>query len=197
MVYTSSFKVPSSQFQSINMTPQRLPIRTTGSGDGDGPDSVALQLHPVPSRQSLIVKVAPPKMPVAGIDHVPCDIVLVIDVSTSMEDDAPVPGEAERTGLSVLDLTKHAALTIIETLNDKDRLGIVSFSTKSTIVQTLTYMDIDKKEEARKKIKALDPNGSTNLWHGIHDGIRVFDESLNNGNVRAMMVLTDGMPNHM
>lgn len=151
----------------------------------------------MPSRESLVVKVIPPRTPAAQIEHVPCDIVLVIDVSTSMEDDAPVPGENEKTGLTVLDLTKHAALTIIETLNDKDRLGIVSFSTKSTIVQTLTYMDIDKKEEARKKIKALEPNGSTNLWHGIHDGIRVFTESLKIGNVGAMMVLTDGMPNHM
>jgi Mg-chelatase subunit ChlD len=58
-------------------------------------------------------------------------------------------------------------------------------------------MDENKKEVARKKIKALDPNGSTNLWHGIQDGIKVFDKSAKNGNVCAMMVLTDGMPNHM
>jgi Mg-chelatase subunit ChlD len=176
---------------------QRIPIRNVAKQHGADPDSAALQLHPVPAKESLVVRIAPPQKPAVQVEHVPCDIVLVIDVSTSMEDDAPVPGETERTGLSVLDLTKHAALTIIETLNDRDRLGIVSFSTKSTIVQTLTHMDIDKKEEARKKIKALDPNGSTNLWHGIQDGIRVFNESLNNGNVRAMMVLTDGMPNHM
>ncbi|KAG8424013.1 hypothetical protein J3458_000853 [Metarhizium acridum] len=179
------------------MPTQRVPIRTARPADDVGPGSTALELHPIPSRRSLVVKVVPPRAPAAQIEHVPCDIVLVLDVSTSMEDDAPVPGEAEKTGLTVLDLTKHAALTIIETLNEKDRLGIVSFATNSTIVQTLTHMDISNKEEARRKIKALDPNGSTNLWHGIRDGIQAFEQSSENGNIRAMMVLTDGMPNHM
>ncbi|KIE01694.1 U-box domain-containing protein, partial [Metarhizium majus ARSEF 297] len=179
------------------MPKQRVPIRNARPADDVGPSPVALQLHPIPSKRSLVVKVVPPRAPAAQIEHVPCDIVLVLDVSTSMEDDAPVPGETERTGLTVLDLTKHAALTIIETLNDRDRLGIVSFATNSTIVQTLTHMDTSNKDEARRKIKALDPNGSTNLWHGIRDGIQIFEQSAENGNIRAMMVLTDGMPNHM
>ncbi|QUC23766.1 uncharacterized protein UV8b_08007 [Ustilaginoidea virens] len=175
----------------------RIPLRNGAPAGQAGPGLAALQLHPVPSKQSLLVKVVPPRVPASHIEHVPCDIVLVVDVSTSMQDDAPVPGENESTGLSVLDVTKHAALTILETLNDKDRLGIVTFSTKSTIVQPLTYMDVDEKEQARSSIKRLEPNGSTNLWHGIQDGIRVFEEALDNANVRAMMILTDGMPNHM
>lgn len=176
---------------------QRIPIRQTGSDDAVPPGLAAVQLHPVPSKQALIVKVVTPTAPTSDLDHVPCDIVLVIDVSTSMDEDAPVPGDTERTGLSVMDLTKHAALTILETLNDKDRLGIVTFGTRSTVVQSLTYMDSDTKHATREKINKLHPNGSTNLWHGIQNGIRVFDESLDNGNVRAMAVLTDGMPNHM
>ncbi|KAG6018641.1 hypothetical protein E4U41_003688 [Claviceps citrina] len=177
---------------------QRIPIREAASGDDPVASGLAaVQLHPVPSKQALLVKVVTPSAPTSDVEHVPCDIVLVIDVSTSMNDDATVPGEAERTGLSVMDLTKHAALTILETLNEKDRLGIVTFGTRSTMVQSLTYMDRDRKDAARDKIKTLSPIGSTNLWHGIQNGIRVFDESLDNGNVRAMMVLTDGMPNHM
>ncbi|KAG5982030.1 hypothetical protein E4U55_002399 [Claviceps digitariae] len=171
---------------------QRIPL-----SDVVHPGLAAVQLHSVPSKQAVLVKIVTPKAPTSDIEHVPCDIVLVIDVSTSMGDDAPVPGDTERTGLSVMDLTKHAALTIVETLNDKDRLGIVTFGTRSMIVQSLTYMDGENKDTARQKIHHLHPNGSTNLWHGIQNGIRVFDESLDNGNVRAMMVLTDGMPNHM
>ncbi|KAG6279720.1 hypothetical protein E4U47_002740 [Claviceps purpurea] len=113
-----------------------------------------------------------------------------------MRDDAPVPGDSEPTGLSVMDLIKHAALTILQTLNPEDRLGIVVFGTRSTVVQSLLYMNERNKKTAGAKIKGLRPSGSTNLWHGIQNGIRVFDESLDNGNVRAMMVLTDGMPNH-
>lgn len=180
------------------LTPlQKIPLRAAAAGADAPPDSAALQLHPVPSKQALIVKVVPPRVPPIDIEHVPCDIVLIIDVSTSMYDAAPVPGEAESTGLSVLDLTKHAALTIIETLNDQDRLGIVTFGTQSTIVQALTFMDSDAKDAARSKIKALRPNGSTNLWYGLRDGIQVFNEAPKSKNVPAMMLLTDGMPNHM
>ena len=62
------------------------------------------------------------------------------DVSGSMTADAPVPTkpgeEVERTGLSVLDLPKHAARTIVETLNENDRLAIVTFASASTVSLT-------------------------------------------------------------
>jgi hypothetical protein len=41
--------------------------------------------------------------------------------------------EEEEYGLSVLDLVKHAARTIIETLDARDRLGIVAFSTRTEV----------------------------------------------------------------
>lgn len=51
---------------------------------------------------------------------------------------APLPdvadqSEKEAGGLSILDLTKHAARTILETMKDGDRLGIVTFSTDATV----------------------------------------------------------------
>ncbi|KAG5966055.1 hypothetical protein E4U57_003156 [Claviceps arundinis] len=176
----------------------RIPLRQAQpvSDDAAPPVSAVVQLHPVPVKKALLVKVVTPNAPVCHVDHVPCDIVLVLDVSTSMRDDAPVPGDSEPTGLSVMDLIKHAALTILQTLTPGDRLGIVVFGTRSTVIQSLLYMNEGNKKTARAKIKGLRSSGSTNLWHGIQNGIRVFDESLDNGNVRAMMVLTDGMPNH-
>ena len=82
---------------------------------------------------------SPPKEPQnLNSGHVPCDIVLIIDVSGSMGIDAPVPthpGEPEeRNGLNVLDLVKHASLTILESLNETDRLGIVTFSSKARVL---------------------------------------------------------------
>lgn len=112
---------------------------------------------------------------------------------------ADVPGEdpAESTGLSVLDLVKHASLTVIETMNENDRLGIVTFSSKSTVVQALTPMTKKNKDAARKNIKGLRCYDATNLWHGILDGVKVVKEGGDSSRVPAVLVLTDGMPNHM
>jgi hypothetical protein len=81
----------------------------------------------------LIVKVVPPTEPVADQRRGPVEIVLLIDVSLSMNELAPVPPsegeESEQKGFTVLDLTMHAACTIAESLNKHDTLCIVTFST--------------------------------------------------------------------
>ncbi|KAK2027076.1 von Willebrand factor type A domain-containing protein [Colletotrichum zoysiae] len=177
---------------------------TTSTVQGDAPsEDVALSLHPLASRDGLIAKIAPPTQPPKPIAHVPCDIVLVIDVSGSMGCNAPVPAnpgeEAENYGLSVLDLVKHAARTVLETLDDGDRLGIVTFASKAKVVQKLTPMDAKNKALAERNIGDMAPVDATNLWHGLLEGIKLFNAAgeANTGRVPAMMVLTDGMPNHM
>lgn len=130
--------------------------------------------------------------------HVPCDIALVIDVSGSMGCDAPVPGETtEKTGLSVLDLVKHACRTILSTMDERDRLAIVTFSTRSKVLQPLLSMTAENKKDAHIAIDNMKLEGCTNLWHGLRDGIRLFQDEEHSGRVPAIMVLTDGAPNHM
>ncbi|WQF86703.1 Putative VWA-Hint protein, Vwaint [Colletotrichum destructivum] len=176
---------------------------TTIQGDTLPEDDVALSIHPLPSKDGLIAKITPPKQPVKPIVHVPCDIVLVIDVSGSMGCNAPVPAnpgeETENYGLSVLDLVKHAARTILETMDDGDRLGIVTFASKAKVVQKLTPMNKKNKALAEKNINGMRPIDATNLWHGLVEGIKLFNAGgeVNTGRVPAVMVLTDGMPNHM
>ncbi|CAG9943646.1 unnamed protein product, partial [Clonostachys rosea f. rosea IK726] len=186
----------------------RIPIRgpsTVNEKTGSSQASLlhaSISLHPVSAKEALIVKVTPPHAPVENIDptnppHVACDIVLVIDVSGSMGAPADVPGEVESTGLSVLDLTKHAAMTIIETLNEGDRLGIVTFGSKSNIVLNLTSMDKTNKDKAREKVRDIESRDATNLWHGMLDGIKVLRQGKPSSRVPALMILTDGKPNHM
>ncbi|KAI1757878.1 U-box domain-containing protein [Xylaria castorea] len=179
-------------------------IKSIATLDSDKDDSVpVVTIHPIESKCGVLVKVQPPFQPLdSAIDHNPCDIVLVIDVSGSMNEEAPAPAAAtgegnEHFGLSVLDLTKHAARTIVSTLNEGDRLGIVTFSHGATIVQKLVPMTKAHKEEVNAKIDRIEASGQTNLWSGINSGLKLFQRSDRGVGVPALMVLTDGQPNHM
>ncbi|KAK1836764.1 ribosomal protein L13e-domain-containing protein [Podospora conica] len=160
----------------------------------------SIEIHPLPSKEGLIVRVIPPTEPVREtMKRTPVDIVLVIDVSGSMKGAAPAPHEpgetVEDNGLSVMDLTKHAAKTILETLDENDRLGIVSFSKEAKVVQPLTAMTSIEKKAAAKRVEELKPESATNLWAGIVSGIQLFENTNPTGNMPALMVLTDGLPN--
>lgn len=62
--------------------------------------------------------------------HIPNDIVCIIDISGSMQEEAMVKNEQgikEGKGLSVLDVLKHAIRTTISNLQETDRFALVSF----------------------------------------------------------------------
>ena len=167
-------------------------------------DNINLQIHPLASNngESVLISIQPPKAPQDELPHVPVDIVLVIDISISMSWSAPLPDtqdriERESTGLSVLDLTKHAVKTVLAPLNEHDRLALVVFSHDGRIVQDLSYMTKSGKQQMLTKLEALTPEPYTNLWGGIKTGLKVFENATNINNVQGMFVLTDGMPNHM
>jgi len=119
---------------------QTLPIRQKLLLDTNHqPD---LKIHPLPSADGLLVKIQPPREPLnTELVHIPCDIILIINVFSNMAEEATVPsrfGEnKESYGFSVLDLTKHAARIIMETLNEHDYLGIVTFSQSSKVRDSL------------------------------------------------------------
>ncbi|KAL1953818.1 hypothetical protein VTO42DRAFT_2145 [Malbranchea cinnamomea] len=110
----------------------------------------------------------------APILHVPCDIVLVINIFGSMIAEAPIHTEAgkkEETSLPVLDLTKHAARTIIETLNKNDRVGVVIFSREARMVYDISPTNPENRTAALTKIERLRPDSLANLSHGINPDI--------------------------
>lgn len=174
-----------------------IPFRSKQSGDCSG-----LEIHQLPDDHGVLLSFKPPVMPDADLPHVPVDITLVIDVSGSMQSAAPLPDtqdaeERESAGLSILDLTKHAARTILASLNEKDRLAIVTFSTEAMIVQQLTHVTEFNRSILETKIDALHHQSATNLWGGIKSGLTTFEKASKINNVQGMFVLTDGMPNHM
>ena len=73
--------------------------------------------------------------------HHPTTIVCVLDVSYSMDSIATIHGDNEgRSGLTLLDIVKHATRTVIESLGGHDSLAIVTYSDISSVVLPLTKM---------------------------------------------------------
>lgn len=123
----------------LNLNALRLALGLKKQKQSESP---FIRLYPVASEndRGVIVKIQPHKKPANRKLHVPCDLVLSIDVSGSMQIAAPMPSQPgedaapmEDAGLSVLDLVKHAARTIMETLDSEDRLGIVTFSSNAKV----------------------------------------------------------------
>ncbi|KAG8913577.1 hypothetical protein FRC01_004479, partial [Tulasnella sp. 417] len=162
-----------------------------------------------PSGKDILITIKPPAAPTAAVPkkekdekeekeelkakRAPVDFVLTIDVSGSMAEEAPVPGDNERTGLSVLDVVKHAANTIITTMRPDDRIAIVSFTGTAKVssrlrvlwkicfklVKTrkvelpLTHTTEEGKAKALKQVESLEPLDSTNLWDGLKQSMNI------------------------
>lgn len=96
----------------------------------------------VPNSNSVLFSIRPPLMP-NNLERSPVDIALVIDTSGSMFSEAPLPGSQDRSesaALSILDLVKHAALTIVETLTSGDRLALITFSDDAKVCTSSIYI---------------------------------------------------------
>ena len=113
----------------------------------------------------VLISLIPPREPSTLLKRVPCDIVLVIDVSASMEEDALLPQGQERTGLSNLDLTRHVATTIIESLDEGDRVGLIVFSTQVTKLSPLMPVTAANKQAILEKVEDVPQRRAAEIRH--------------------------------
>lgn len=147
----------------------------------------------------LLVTVKTP----AGSERVPVDLVCVIDVSGSMDEMANIKKYdgngyeiVECSGLTILDVVKHALKMIITSLSDRDRLALVTFSNVGLREFPLTVMNDAGKARVTAIVEEWRTRGCTNLWHGLEIGMDVFRESRGPSfRTRSLFLLTDGQPN--
>ena len=139
----------------------------------------------------VTVTIQPPNIPEGGMS---IDAVFVIDVSGSMSASADIE-DAESTGLSVLDLTKHSTKTCIMGLGDNDRISLVKFSNEAQIILPLTYMTPAGKASACSALNTMQPDSATNLWAGLHLGLETLRQNKRDNTNSSLYLLTDGVPN--
>ena len=103
-------------------------------------------------------------------------VLVTVDVSGSMGGKASIPG-AENSGLTLLDITKHALKTVITSLQEQDRISLVSYSNAATVVCGLTPMTAAGKARVLGLVDTLYADGMTNLWDGLKKGLDTLTEA--------------------
>ena len=106
------------------------------------------------------------------------DVVLLIDTSASMEGDKIRGAE-------------DAAKAFIELLSPGDSLSAVIFGADVEWMARDLRMDHQGKEEAKRSIDHLIPDGDTSLYQAVSEGYQ-FLEQRGPGRTRALIVLSDG-----
>lgn len=167
-------------------------------------DSLSLSLTIAPKEENdstMMISIHPPT------NHLhqrsPLDLVCVVDVSGSMGEPASIKG-MEDSGLSLLDIVKHALKTIVVMLSDEDRIALVTYSNDARVVFSLTVLNRAGRARVNSLIEGLTAGGMTNLWDGLSKGLDVLwtdtlrtqattNEMLSRNS--AIFLLTDGIPN--
>ena len=118
----------------------------------------------------------------------PIDVVLVIDRSGSMSE-TDMEGDETR-----MKAAKAAASTFIGQMNpDRDQIGLVSFSSSTTVDNELN----DSFEEVNTTLNNLNATGATQLRRGIYEAIRMQNKSSHDPDaIKAVVIMTDGEWNY-
>ena len=127
----------------------------------------------------------------------PVDIVAVIDISGSMDTSAKIQqnGNYVDIGFTILDVTKHALNTILESMKPSDRISIITFSNDAQTICDLTYINDSNKRVIKSQINSLQTAGATNIWAGLNKGLNQYHNDKNNINrIKSLLLLTDGIP---
>jgi uncharacterized repeat protein (TIGR01451 family) len=122
------------------------------------------------------------------VDRTKLDVVLVQDVSGSMNDPA---GEGV-TGTTRLTASQKAAITFVLRLRDTDRAAVVAYNKDADLVQQLTT----NKSSITDTIAGLKAEGCTNMVDGIkvsHSEL-VTSERSDLETIKALILLSDGYP---
>ena len=133
-----------------------------------------------------------------NINHLSQDIILVIDHSGSMAESVEAKdsdGNQLENGFSILDIVKHAANTIIKTIDKNSRLSIIIFDNEIDILLPLNFMTEINQTRAISIINTIIPRGQTNIYGAIEKAIEILDNRDDQSNNGAIIMLTDGIPN--
>ena len=158
----------------------------------DSLDSIKLKSYYLDNK--LFVNIDMPDIDVRP----PIDIVLCIDVSYSMYDEATLKGDQNENishGFSILSLTVTAAKTILQSLNENDNISIVTYSSEALTVVNNQPCTPENKVLIESELDSLKPISNTNMWAGMIQSLDILRTSSVPNKLKGIILLTDGIPN--
>ncbi|MGB8214380.1 MAG: VWA domain-containing protein [Anaerolineales bacterium] len=109
----------------------------------------------------------------------PVDIVVVMDISGSMQGDK-------------INSARASLIQFIGKLDDRDRLKIVTFSDDITTITPLTPVG-GKRQAVIDSVSGIFENGNTRLYDAVDSNYQNLLQEGDPKHIRAMVVLTDGL----
>ena len=147
--------------------------------DGETPFSVYTEMSECPwnnSKQLLLIGLQGKEVDISNIP--PSNLVFLLDVSGSMQDENKLP------------LVKQAFLLLLENLRPSDRISIVTYAGNESVV--LRGVAGDNKIEISNAIQNLEAGGTTAGASGIQTAYKIAGENfIEEGNNRVILA-TDG-----
>ncbi len=146
---------------------------------GSAPFSVTTETAACPwNREHRLVHIGLQGRRVATEDLPPANLVFLLDVSGSMNDERKLP------------LVKSALRMLTEQLTARDRVAIVVYAGSGGLVLPSTTGD--RKGEILAALDQLEAGGSTNGGQGIQLAYRVAQENFIQGGTNRVILATDG-----
>lgn len=112
----------------------------------------------------------------------PLNLALVIDRSGSM-------------GGQKIEYTRQAALQILDSLKEKDRVAIVVYDNEILVLSPAVEASKENLAALRRQVKALEARGSTDLGGGWLRGCECIAEEMPEGALTRALLISDGLAN--
>ena len=143
------------------------------------PFSVTTELSDCPwNQEARLLRLAIKTKSIDVSERPPCNLVFLLDVSGSMSAPDKLP------------LLKSSLKTLVDNLDDADRIAIVTYAGASGLV--LPSTPASERATILESIDRLEAGGSTNGASGIELAYQVARESGSDGSVNRVILATDG-----
>jgi Ca-activated chloride channel family protein len=188
-VDTVSYQITKASLES-NSLPKKSSVRVEefinnfsyNYGSSDDVFSISAEVAPSPYRPGFhLLHVGVKAKYVADQQRLPANLVLVADVSGSMQSD-------HKMGLQ-----KQALTTLVSQLSARDSVAIVTYSDQAKVL--LEPTTANNKSKIYATIQQMHAGGGTNVEQGLQSGYALADAMAYPGHVNRVVLTSDGLAN--